>query len=105
MISDPPYARADLPLYGILAKFAMRVLKPGGWCIAMTGGVYLDRIMALITASGPRWREQIVVSFPNRHARNAQCNSYLACRLVLTCQQIVHACQNEPERLGLRYET
>jgi hypothetical protein len=37
VISDPPYARADLPLYGSLAKFAMRVLKPGGWCIAMTG--------------------------------------------------------------------
>src|SRR2546430_2701007 len=27
VITDPPYALADVPLYGELARFAMRVLK------------------------------------------------------------------------------
>jgi 16S rRNA G966 N2-methylase RsmD len=31
VITDPPYAKADVPLYGELAHFAMRVLKPSGW--------------------------------------------------------------------------
>ena len=43
LITDPPYARATLPLYDDLATFARTVLKPGGWLLCLTGwGIDLD---------------------------------------------------------------
>jgi DNA modification methylase len=48
VFTDPPYLREHLPLYGWLAKEAARVLKPGGFCLAMCGGVYLDEIMVMM---------------------------------------------------------
>jgi hypothetical protein len=52
VITDPPYAEADCPLYGDLARFAMRVLKPSGWCLVMVGDLYLTRIGSLMTGEG-----------------------------------------------------
>lgn len=49
IFTDPPYLRGFLPLYGQLAQEAARVLKPGGFCFAMCGGVYLDEIMAMMS--------------------------------------------------------
>ena len=44
--TDPPYLREFVPLYGWLAEMAARVLKPGGFVLAMAGGSYKDRIMS-----------------------------------------------------------
>jgi hypothetical protein len=37
IFTDPPYLEDCAPLYGDLAKFAERVLRPGGWCLAYSG--------------------------------------------------------------------
>lgn len=45
LITDPPYGREHLHLYGELSEFASRVLKPGGSLICMTGQSYLPEVM------------------------------------------------------------
>lgn len=49
IFTDPSYRWKDLPLYGWLAKMAARVLKPGGFCLAMAGGLYLDEVFRLMS--------------------------------------------------------
>lgn len=48
IITDPPYPREYLPLYGILAQEAARVLKPGGSLLAMAGQSYLPTVLKLM---------------------------------------------------------
>lgn len=45
VLTDPPYPREYLPLWGDLARIAARVLKPGGFLVAYSGQVYLDEVM------------------------------------------------------------
>ena len=49
IITDPPYPREYLPLYGDLAKTAALVLKTGGSLVVMVGQSYLPEILALMT--------------------------------------------------------
>jgi hypothetical protein len=52
LITDPPYARATLPLYEDLATFACTVLRPGGWFLCLTGwGIDLE-VRQTFNASG-----------------------------------------------------
>jgi len=44
IFTDPPYLVKCLYLYDWLANEAVRVLKPGGFVLAMCGGVALDKI-------------------------------------------------------------
>ena len=46
VISDAPYETEYLDLYGPLALFCRRVLKPGGSLLCMVGQYHLPRIMA-----------------------------------------------------------
>jgi 16S rRNA G966 N2-methylase RsmD len=46
VITDPPYAEKYLPLYSSLGRFSARVLKPGGWCVIMTGNGFLEEIIS-----------------------------------------------------------
>lgn len=48
IITDPPYKREFLPVYGKLSELAKRVLKPGGSLIVMTGQTYLGEVMQLL---------------------------------------------------------
>jgi hypothetical protein len=50
IFTDPPYARASLPLYAWLAEFAARVLRTGGFCLAMGGGLFTPDILAAMGA-------------------------------------------------------
>lgn len=52
IFTDPPYLKQFLPTYGWLAREAMRVLKPGGFVLAMCGGAYLNQIFAMFDAAG-----------------------------------------------------
>jgi SAM-dependent methyltransferase len=45
IFTDPPYLTEYLWTYEALAKEAARVLKPGGFCLAMAGGYHLDKVM------------------------------------------------------------
>ncbi len=49
IFTDPPYLAEFLPLYGWLAQAGARVLKPGGFVLAMAGGLYADQIMAMMS--------------------------------------------------------
>jgi len=43
ILTDPPYLREYIYLYAWLAEFAVRVLKPDGFLLAMCGDVYLNQ--------------------------------------------------------------
>jgi hypothetical protein len=88
VITDPPYAEADVPLYGELAHFAMRVLKPGGWCLAMTGDLYIGRIFRLMTEAGLIERGMITVASPGGyHARIATTKTFGDAKTILLMQK------------------
>lgn len=48
IITDPPYPEEFLPTYETLAKVAVRVLKPGGSCLAMVGHQWLPQVLDLM---------------------------------------------------------
>lgn len=48
IITDPPYPKEYLPLYGKLGEVAKRVLKPGGSLLVMVGQSYLPEILSLL---------------------------------------------------------
>lgn len=45
IFTDPPYDEDSVKLYGDLAAFAARVLRPGGWCLAYTGQSFLPDVL------------------------------------------------------------
>jgi len=49
IITDPPYSQEYIPLYGMLAEQAARILRPGGSLIVMTGQSYLPEILNIMT--------------------------------------------------------
>lgn len=51
IITDPPYPREYLPLYGNLRDVACRVLKPGGSLIVMCGQSYLPDVIGTLSDS------------------------------------------------------
>jgi len=48
IITDPPYPKEYLPLYGKLGEVAQRILKPGGSLLVMAGQSYLPEILGLL---------------------------------------------------------
>jgi site-specific DNA-methyltransferase (adenine-specific) len=48
VITDPPYPREYLPLYGELGRRAAEWLKPGGSLVCMVGQSYLPDVLALL---------------------------------------------------------
>lgn len=52
IFTDPPYARQYLYCYEFLAREAARVLKPGGFVLAMCGGLYLNQIFRMFDDAG-----------------------------------------------------
>lgn len=61
IFTDPPYLREFLPTYGWLSREAMRVLKPGGFVLAMCGGSYLNQIFRMMDEAGLSFYWQIVI--------------------------------------------
>jgi SAM-dependent methyltransferase len=49
IITDLPYAKSASELYGDLARFASRVLKPGGSLLTMAGLAYLPDVLEAMT--------------------------------------------------------
>lgn len=45
IFTDPPYDKESVPLYGDLAEFASRKLRPGGWCLAYSGQQFLPDVL------------------------------------------------------------
>lgn len=62
IFTDPPYLKKYLHTYTWLALEAKRVLKPGGFCLAMCGGYYLDKIFSVMSANlSYHWKLEIFV--------------------------------------------
>ena len=56
IITDPPYPKEYIDLYGYLGELAKRVLKPGGSLLAMAGQSYLPDVIKLLNESiGYHW--------------------------------------------------
>lgn len=45
IFTDPPYNENAIELYRDLGKFANRVLKPGGLCLAYSGQIFLPQVL------------------------------------------------------------
>ena len=50
IITDPPYPKEFISEYEKLSRFAARVLKPGGSCLAMAGQSYLPDVIKSLDA-------------------------------------------------------
>jgi ParB-like chromosome segregation protein Spo0J len=61
IITDPPYPREFIPLFGDLSKLAARILKPAGVLAVMTGQTWLRGYLAEL----------------DRHMRYRWCGAYL----------------------------
>jgi hypothetical protein len=60
IITDPPYTKEGIPLYGDLARFAKRHLKPGGLCLAYAGKFYLPELVSEL-GSELEWVWQLAI--------------------------------------------
>jgi hypothetical protein len=49
VFSDPPWSKDGVPLYGELARFAAHCLKPGGFCVAYFGKLFLPDVLSLMS--------------------------------------------------------
>ncbi len=72
IFTDPPYKKEDLPLYADLAKFAAKLLKPGGSLVTYIGEYALPEILQLILSNSNSelkfwWR--IIVKHTGMRAR------------------------------------
>jgi site-specific DNA-methyltransferase (adenine-specific) len=63
LLTDPPYDKASLPLWGDLFRFAARVLKPGAFLVAMSGKEFLPQVMAQAQPTELEWFWEYGVTF------------------------------------------
>ena len=49
ILTDPPYKKEFLPLYGQLAQYGARILRDGGTMTVMCGQTYLPELLNLMT--------------------------------------------------------
>jgi len=66
IVTDPPYTKEGIPLYGDLALFAKRYLRPGGLCLAYAGKFYLPQLVAELGGE-LEWVWQLAI-LQNSHA-------------------------------------
>jgi hypothetical protein len=62
IVTDPPYPAEYLDTWDGLADVALRVLKPGGWCIAYSGKQHLDEVFRRMTSGGLIYFWQVIFS-------------------------------------------
>ena len=66
IFTDPPYPREYLPCYGWLASEAARVLKPGGFVLAMCGGSFLNQIFRMFDDAGLAYYWKYELEIPGK---------------------------------------
>lgn len=82
IFTDPPYDRETVPLYGDLAAFGGRVLKPGGSLIAYIGEYALPEILNLMTPH-LTWWWSLVILHSAQHARLRQRGVFVEKKLLV----------------------
>lgn len=63
VITDPPYRQEDLAVYEVLARFALRALRPGGSLLVMTGQLHLPAVLRSLQAAGDGLRYHWAVAY------------------------------------------
>ena len=72
LITDPPYARATLPLYDDLATCARAVLRPGSWLLCLTGwGIDLE-VRQAFNAAGLEFKNGVLLSHAKYQVQSPQ---------------------------------
>jgi len=66
IFTDPPYPTRFLHVYEWLAREAMRVLRPGGWCVCMAGGLNLNVIFRMFDDAGLRYFYTMALKTPRQ---------------------------------------
>ena len=71
IITDPPYDKAGVPLFGTLAQVGAHLLRPGGSLLTEAGHIHLPAILAEMTkVSGLNYHWTLAYLLPGNH--NAQ---------------------------------
>jgi len=68
IITDPPYDKESIFLYGELSKLAKRVLKKNGFCIVYSGVMYLSEILEQMNKNLDYYWIYALV-YPNTHTK------------------------------------
>lgn len=71
VFTDPPYDRETVPLYGDLAAFSDRVLKPGGSLVTYVGAYAIPDVLDLVLPH-LSWWWIITLLHPGAHSRMLQ---------------------------------
>lgn len=88
IITDPPYPPEFLRTFSDLANLAARTLKPSGWCVVMTGTLYLPEVIAAL-CSKLTYRWQYIVTTPGgSNARIASLKVFQSYKPVLLFQKL-----------------
>jgi len=82
IFTDPPYPQEYLPLWGDLASFANRALKPSGMLVAYTGAMYLPEVMGYLGRHLRYWWMGAIV-LPGAHSRVHARNVAQGCKPLL----------------------
>ena len=64
VITDPPYGRAAMPLWSVLAAVATVALRPGGWLLAYSGQACLPEVMATLGSDELAYRWTLATTYP-----------------------------------------
>lgn len=67
ILTDPPYGRDALPCWSILGEAGMRLLNPGGWCIAYSGHSFMPEILAAMGSHGLVYRWMLALLHSGNH--------------------------------------
>jgi hypothetical protein len=76
ILTDPPYPKEFLHVWGQLGEVASRVLKPGGYLSTYSGQLYLNHVMRMLDEHlSYCWMISLYHTGPNQqvHPRNAVC--------------------------------
>lgn len=65
IVTDPPYPAEYLPCWESLGSLAARVLKPGGWLVAMAAHAHLPQIMQRLDRDGLTYRWTLAYLMPS----------------------------------------
>jgi site-specific DNA-methyltransferase (adenine-specific) len=68
IITDPPYAKEQLPVFAKLAAMAERWLKPGGSLLFMSGQIYLPEVLKGFEAHGLKYHWTVAYLLPGGQA-------------------------------------
>ena len=69
IVTDPPYPREFLPVWGHLGRLAAKALRPGGVLAALSGQAWLPEVLDALRVPGISYRWTATVQLPGAHSQ------------------------------------